>query len=173
MRNVLEVAQALRGLLLAAYAAALAGDRAGWLAQARHAGEVRALLRRHRAARGDRTDFPALELAEADAYLARLERAPLRCWRQARAACLLLRRLTQRRRGGRWIYAAGLGAALAVSLLRGGRLAGIAGAVAALLLTPPLRRRALRAALPWLSRRLDLLPSIFFETGPALTEWAP
>jgi hypothetical protein len=172
-RDALEVALALRELLLPAYAAALAADRAGWMARARGAGAVRAVIRRHQAARGARGDFPALELAEVDAYLARLERDPLLCWRQARAACLVLRRMALRRRGGRWIYAAGLGAALALSLLRGGRLAGTAGAMAALLLTPPLRRRALKAALPWLSRRLNLLPSIFFETGPALTEWAP
>jgi len=49
--------------------------------------------------------------------------------------------------------------------------AGIAGAVASLLFIPPLRQRAVRLLLPWLNRRFNLLPSIFFEAGPAVTEW--
>ncbi|HEU4321703.1 MAG TPA: hypothetical protein VFS21_01005 [Roseiflexaceae bacterium] len=170
MRAALAVAHELRRLLLPAYAAALAGDRAGWLALASGAGIALAALRQHRAEWGARSDFPALELAEVELYLRRLERAPRRCWRQARTACLVLRQVRARQRRGRWIYAAGLGAALAFGLARGGRLAGASAALASLLLAPPLRRRALRATLPWL-RRLNLLPSIFFEAGPALTEW--
>ncbi|GAB4191090.1 MAG: hypothetical protein OHK0022_04530 [Roseiflexaceae bacterium] len=171
MRAVLAVAHELRRLLLPAFAAAQAGDRTRWLAHARSAGAVLAALRQHRAAWGARADFPALELAEIELYLRRLERAPRRCWRQARTACVVLRRVRARQRRGRWIYAAGLGAALAFGLARGGRVAGAGAALASLLLAPPLRRRAMRAALPWLSRRLNLLPSIFFETGPSLTEW--
>ncbi len=170
MRAALTVAHELRRLLLPAYAAALAGDRAGWLAQAGGAGAALAALRHHRAEWGARADFPALELAEVELYLRWLQRSPRRCWRQARAACLVLRRVQARRSRGRWIYAAGLGAALAFGLARGGRAAGAGAALASLLLVPPLRRRALRATLPWL-RRLNLLPSIFFEAGPALTEW--
>jgi hypothetical protein len=41
----------------------------------------------------------------------------------------------------------------------------------ALALAAPLRRHMLRAGLPWPCRRLHLLPSIFFETGPSVGEW--
>jgi hypothetical protein len=95
-------------------------------------------------------------------------------WHQARAACLLVAQLRGARRPGHYTYAAGLvtAGALAVALTRHSRrTAGIVGVLVSLLLATPLRQRTLKLALPWLSRRLYLLPSIFFETGPSLNEW--
>jgi uncharacterized protein YaaW (UPF0174 family) len=71
--------------------------------------------------------------------------------------------------GVRLAGAAGLTLALVVNQPMGLALAGAAAGIA---LAAPVRRRVVGAALPWLSKRLNLLPSIFFEAGPAVGEWA-
>ncbi len=173
LRDVIAVVHPIRVLMLRAFAAARAGDRAAWDALAREAGTVRAAIRQHRLTWGHRRDLPPLELEEIDGFLWRLQRAPEMPWQQARAACLLAGRLIAGSLPGKQIYIAGLVAAalLALVLAHQGRKASLAGALASWLLTSPLRRRALRIAVPWLNRRLYLLPSIFFETGPSFTEW--
>ena len=97
-------------------------------------------------------------------------------WLQARAACEMVAHLRAGGRARTALYAGGTAGAVMVALALA-RLrrtpVGVAGALTPLLLAaPPVRRQALRAGLPWLNRRLFLLPSIFFETGPSLTEWA-
>jgi hypothetical protein len=73
-----------------------------------------------------------------------MARRPWQVWMQARASCALVRHLQAARPAGQ---------AAGVPLGRAGAL-------------------AMSLALPWLSRRLNLLPSIFFETGPSIGEWA-
>jgi hypothetical protein len=174
LRDLLVVAQALRRLMLPALAAAWSRDERAWMAQAGLAREVRETLRMHRAAWGANRDLPALELDEVEAFLNLLERAPAVVWRQARLACVVVRRLRAGKLSERHVYAAGMGAAtllLALLARKSRRGAGIAGALATGLLVAPVRRRAIKAAVPWVSKRLFLLPSIFFETGPSFTEW--
>jgi hypothetical protein len=174
LRDALAVAQAIRGLLLPALGAAWRDDGAAWERLAGRVPGVRAVLRAHRAAWSGNQDLPPLELGEMDAFLARLERAPGLVWRQAGMACLAVRRLRGGQHSTRHVYAAGMGAAtllLALLMRKSRRTAGIAGALASGLMAGPVRRRALRVAVPFLSRRLFLLPSIFFETGPSFTEW--
>jgi len=168
LADALELAHALRALLLPlARSPRVAADP---LALAR----LRAALARHQASWGGRDDFPPLELGEVERLIGRLDRAPRRVAVQLRAAQTLVRRL--RRGGPGRAGAIGLGAiggALALgALARPAGGLGLAGLLAGLLLAPPIRRRAVQAALPWVSRRLDLLPTIFFEAGPALGEWA-
>lgn len=172
LADALAVAQATRALLLPLMAAAGRGaprpDLRGPLAEARQA------LDRHQARWGGRADFPALELAEIGRFVDRAARSPRRTWLEARAACALVSRLRAGLGPGGRIGLAGaagaasLGAAL---LIQRHRRVGLAGVALGLLLAGPLRRPLLHAALPWLSRRLNLLPSIFFETGPAMGEW--
>lgn len=189
LTGCVEVALALRELLLPAFAAAGRGERAGWAAAAAGAPQVRAALAEHRALWGGRADFPALELDEVEAYLRRLERAPWALWRQARLAGLIVRGLPARGEPGSETQPLGAGGrsrhVLELRALGAGALAlaalgawrsprarhALAGAAAAALVAAPLARPALRAALPWLSRRYNLLPSIFFETGPSFAEW--
>jgi hypothetical protein len=174
LRDCVGVAVALRELLLAAFAAAGAGDRDRWLAAVAQAPRALAQLAAYRSAWGGRADFPALELDEVEAYLWRLARAPGKAWPQARAASLAVRWLMKRGLGGQGLRALGLGA-LALAGLGAWRSPRARPALAALLaagvLLGPVGRRAVRAALPWLSRRYNLLPSIFFEAGPSFTEW--
>jgi hypothetical protein len=174
--DALAVAYAIRAVMLPAFAAAARGEVAGWRRAARGAAAARAGLRQHRETWDGRRDFPALELDEIDAFLASLERMPEVRWLQARAACEMVAHLRAGGRARTALYAGGTAGAVMVALALA-RLrrtpVGVAGALTPLLLAaPPVRRQALRAGLPWLNRRLFLLPSIFFETGPSLTEWA-
>jgi hypothetical protein len=169
--DALDLAQATRLLMLPLLAQARRGvrpDLAGLRGAARQA---RAALAAHRAAWGGCADFPALELDELDAFVAALERRPRAVWLQARAACAAVS-AARHLRGLGLIGAVGAtGLALALLRHRRGRI-GLAGLSVGLALAAPLRRPALRVGLPWLSRRLHLLPSIFFEAGPSIGEWA-
>ncbi|MEI7769975.1 MAG: hypothetical protein WCI67_08310, partial [Chloroflexales bacterium] len=98
-------------------------------------------------------------------------RHPQAIWLQARAACTALRAVRHGRSLGVAGAAGAAGLALALLTHRRGRL-GLAGLAAGLALVTPLRRQALHASLPWLSRHLHLLPSIFFEAGPSVAEWS-
>ncbi len=176
MRACSAVAVALREVLLPAFVAAQRGDRAGWQAALAHLPATLATLTAHRLAWGERGDFPALELDEVLAYLGWLQRSPGRAWTHARLMALLARRLLGSSATGRQLRALGASATL-LAALGAWQSARSHPALAALLaiglLALPLRRPALRVVLPWLSQRFFLLPSIFFETGPAFTEWAP
>lgn len=175
LRDCLEVALALRETLLPAFGAARAGDRTGWRAALQGLPAALDTLARHKAIWGERSDFPALELEEITAYLTWLRRAPAAGWLQARLACRLARHLVRGWPGGAHLRAMGLGivALLVIGLWRRPRAwPALAGVLAAGALAAPFRRPAVRAALPWLSRRFFLLPSIFFEAGPSCAEWA-
>jgi hypothetical protein len=177
LRDILTVAQVSRTLMLRAFDAAWKNDRAAWNDLAQEAVNVRAVLRAHRAMWIDRADLPPLELDELYAFLRAFQRAPGLIWPQARTACLFVNQVTSRRTLGRRTRIVGMSAAavLLLSLFTQGRrgigVAGFAGALASVALTPTLRQRTIRATLPWLSRQFYLLPSIFFETGPSFTEW--
>ncbi|PDW00883.1 hypothetical protein [Candidatus Chloroploca asiatica] len=127
----------------------------------------------HQATWRQRRDFPALELEEVERFLAELRTHPRRLELQARfalAAVGLIRHERKRALAG----AAGLVGATGVALVmlghRHGRL-GLASLATGLALLAPLRHQAFQALLPWFSERFNVLPSIFFETGPALGEW--
>jgi hypothetical protein len=174
LADTLAVAHVIRSFMESAFEAAWDGRRECWDAISRRVPEVRAILDRHCLRWARNADFPPLELAEIDTFLRALDRAPGLIWLHARAACLLVGRMRGARRPGRQTYVAGLVAAgvLAITLARRShRSAGLVGVLASLLLASPLRRQAIKLALPWLSQRFYLLPSIFFETGPAFTEW--
>lgn len=174
LHDAIAVAQAIHALMLPAFTAAWENRRSGWDALARQAHALHASIQRHQAIWGDRQDLPALELQEIAAFLHSFQHAPGRLWLQARAACLLVGRWRARAAPRRWRSIVDVRAALLVLLIAtppGRYRAGIAIALAAWWLAEPLRQRGLRAALPWLNRRLNLLPSIFFEAGPSLTEW--
>lgn len=176
LHDMLACALALRRLLLPAFVAVWHHDVAGWRRALEQLPAVRAQLEQHQARWGQRRDFPALELGEIASLLHSLEHHPILTRQQARLACLVVRYLHKQRRGRSNIRTAG---ALAASLLllallsrrRAG--AGVLGLVLPLLLALPLRRQLLKHLLPRLSRKLHLLPSVLFETGPAFTEWAP
>lgn len=172
--DVLLVAHHIRSLMLRGFAAAGASRRADWNAVAAEASRVRTVIRQHHAAWANNPEFPPLEIAEIDAFLQALERQPGALWLRTRIASLLVERLKTGQRLGRQVRTGGLIAmAVLVFLLfyEGRPRAGATGALASLLLVLPLRQRAIKLLLPWFSRRFNLLPSIFFETGPAFTEW--
>lgn len=174
LADVVAVAHAIRSLMEPAFASAWLGQRARWDALIQRVPELRALLNEHYARWVGNIDFPPLELAEIDAFLRALVDRPGVIWQQARAACLLVAQMRGARRPGHYTYTVGFvtAGALAVALTRRSRrTAGVVGVLVSLLLAKPLRQRTLKLALPWLSRRLYLLPSIFFETGPSLNEW--
>lgn len=174
LRDCVQVALALRELLLPAFAAAASKDRAAWNGAAAEARRALTTLAAHRASWGGRSDFPALELEEVEAYLRSFAQNPAALWRPARLASLLVRRAMRQRRASRDLRILGAGALglLALGAWRNARARpALAGVLAAGLLAGSLGRPALRSALPWLSRRYNLLPSIFFETGPSYTEW--
>lgn len=95
-----------------------------------------------------RSDFPALELDELAQFVATLTAHPRATWLKARAA---------------WV---------GVAALRRGLRHSARPTRPRHSLLAPLQRRALHTTLPWLSRQFNLLPTIFFETGPAFSEWA-
>jgi hypothetical protein len=168
------VAQAIRSLMLPLFDAVRRNDRAAWNSLVRRRiTPVRAAIRAHRIAWEGRSDFPALELDEVTAFLRVLPRAAGGFWVRARAAGVIVERLRNGTFPKRSIYTAGalaaVGLGLALARRRSRRTA--LGALASGFLASRFRRRAFGKALPWLSRRYYLLPSIFFETGPAFTEW--
>jgi hypothetical protein len=174
LADTVGVAAAIWSVMLPAYAAALHNDRDGWLAAAAQAEVLLAQLRSYRTAWEGRSDLPPLELDEMLAFLEGLRLAPLGFWPVARAAALLIEQIHQRRLSRRAQIAQVLTTACALTMMllrRGTHLAVVLGALLALLLTPKLRQRAMRRALPFLAERYYLVPSIFFEAGPALTEW--
>ena len=174
LASAIEVAQALRGLLLPALTAAWANQRDQWAALRPQMREAAAAIARHRAAWAGRTDLPALELDEVAALVESLRRRPGIVWTQAQVACALAHHLRSERAARPRLRLAGMVAAAALlgSLVARRRRVGLAGTLLTLLLMTPLRQRALGHALPWLNQHLRLLPSIFFEAGPSFTEWA-
>lgn len=144
--DALTIAWRVRALLLPLAAQARSQQRCDLSAAA---AALRTAMHQHHARWAGRTDFPPLELDEIDRFLARWERSPRVVWNRARLATRLV--------------------ALA---RRQPPSSARARALLSFLFPTRLRRRLLQTALPWLSRRLDLLPTIFFETGPALGEWA-
>lgn len=174
LRDCVQVALALRELLLPAYAAAAVGDRAGWCATALGVPQTLAVLTEHQTVWGGRGDFPALELDEVTAYLTQLARDPGSLWPAARLAGACALRFVH---GGppprlQTFGASVLGLTILGALGSARARPILLGLLAAGLLAAPLRRPVLRAALPWLSRRYHLLPSAFFDAGPSLGEWA-
>lgn len=175
MSSVFAVAQAIRSLMEPAFDAAWRSSPEQWHQALERIPAVRAVLARHQEQWRADADFPALELAEIEAFLRALERTPRRIWLQARMACRLVARLRDPQPLSSHNHATSLVAVSAVLIaLTRRRHHGTVfiGALASVLLAVVLRRRAIQIGLPWLSRRFYLLPSIFFETGPALTEWA-
>ncbi|MDZ4720599.1 MAG: hypothetical protein SH847_19265 [Roseiflexaceae bacterium] len=176
LADVLTVAHAVRSGMLGLAGAAQAGDRKDWYKRAGQAMELRERLQAHeRRWATDPTHTP-LELGEVERFLLALHLRPDLLWRQARLAVRLCARLRLGRIPRRRLYlASGFGAAaLLTGLLacKSRRSAGLVGALASSMLVPSVRRRVVHATFPWVSRRLYLLPSIFFETGPAFTEWS-
>jgi hypothetical protein len=174
LASVLEVAQALRALLLPALAAVWAGQREEWVALKPRMREAASAIARHRAIWAGRTDLPALELDEVAALVKSMRRNPGLVWRQARIACTLVRHFREPRTARPHLS---LASAIAVAALLGTLVArrnrlGLVGTIFSLLLMTPFRQWAISQSLPWLNQHLRLLPSIFFETGPALKEWA-
>lgn len=172
--DALAMAHATRALMLPLLAAAWSGRAPARGELRRMASATQRMIDRHRATWDGRADFPPLELDELATFVALLKRRPRALWLQARAACALVRGLRARRVGRRVRAAGAAGAAgltMALIFNRPARLVA-AGAVAGLALARPMRRRVMHAAIPWISRRLHLLPTIFFEAGPAVEEWA-
>lgn len=176
LHDVLATALALRRVLLPAFAAVWHRWPAGWHQALQQLPELRAQLECHQVSWGSRRDFPALETGEIASLLTSLERHPILIRQQARLACLVVRRLREQRSERSNIRTAGAFAAmlLLLALLSRRRAgAGMLGFLLPIVLAMPLRRRLLKHLLPWLSRKLHLLPSVLFETGPAFTEWSP
>lgn len=172
--NMLVVAHTIRALLLPLFEAAWMARRVEWKMLAVDLMQARAVLRLHCVRWDTHPDFPPLELAEIEHFLEALEHTPGLLWVRTRMACMLIERLRTWQRLGRRARISGmLVAAVLVSLLvyEGHPRVGAIGALASILVVSPLRRRAISLALPWLNRRLNLLPSMFFESGPAFTEW--
>ncbi len=172
LHDAIAVAQAIHALMLPAFTAAWENRRSDWDTLAGQARALRTSIQRHQASWGARQDLPALELQEIAAFLQTFQHAPGRLWLQARMVCLLVGRWRTRMAPSRWRPIVDVRTTLLVLLManRSGRYRAVmAAALAAWWLAAPLRQRGLRAALPWLNRRLNLLPSIFFEAGPSLT----
>ena len=177
LRDVMSVAHHIRSLLLRAFDAAWQKDHNQWNTLAREADKVQIILQQHYKVWKERVDYPPLELDEIRTFLRTFHRTPGLLWPQARATCLLISQLRERRWSGRHARIVGVSAAtmFVVSLLAKGRrgigVVGVAGMIASVMYAPPVRQRAVGVLLPWLNRRFYLLPSIFFETGPSFTEW--
>ncbi|MEF3275458.1 MAG: hypothetical protein K6356_13890 [Chloroflexus sp.] len=144
--DALTIAHATRTLLLPLATIARIGQPRDLRAET-HA--LRSVIARHHAQWGGRSDFPPLELAELTRFLDQWERTPRLTLAKARLAAHLI--TLARRQHHRPVRA---------------------GALLGLLLPSRMRRLLLATALPWLSRQLDLLPTIFFEAGPPIGEWA-
>jgi hypothetical protein len=174
LHDTVAVAQAIRVFMLRWFGAARGGKHPDWRTVADDAATLRAALERHRAAWCANADYPPLELDEIAAFVRAVEHSPIPLWLQARGASWLIARLRQPSAAKYYSRTVGIGAVALFALLVwvGGRhKASAAGVLASCLLSAPLRQRLLRFLLPHLSRRFYLLPSIFFETGPTITEW--
>lgn len=174
LADVFAVAHAIRAFMLRAFAAAWSDQRTAWHALRAEAASLGLRLAQHRAAWAGQSDLPPLELEEIESFVQHFVRSPAWLWFQSRLACRLVAGLRSQPNVGRGIPLVGVGATalLLLSLCcHGRRMAGITGLATLLLLISPLRQPLLDALLPWLSRRFHLLPSIFFETGPAFKEW--
>ncbi|NOK59478.1 MAG: hypothetical protein GFH27_549285n3 [Chloroflexi bacterium AL-W] len=177
LRDVMCVAHHIRALLLRAFDAVWQNERHHWTALAREAAGVQKILQQHYGTWQERGDYPPLELDEIRTFLRTFHRTPGLLWPQARATCLLISQLRTRRWSGRHARIVGMSAAtmFVASLLTKGRrgigVMGVAGVFASVMYAPPVRQHAVGVLLPWLNRRFYLLPSIFFETGPSITEW--
>lgn len=169
--DVLQVAHTIKGLLLPLMAQAHQGTRPN-LHNVRNASQqARIVLATHRATWGNDPNFPALELDEIEAWVGALEAHPRRMGLHIRAACMTVQTAKHARRIGQIGSAGVAGLILTLLRYRRGRI-GLMGLTATLLIAAPLRRPALRLGIPWLTHRLHLLPSIFFEAGPSVGEWA-
>ena len=169
--DTLALSHAIKSLMLPLMAQARQGAEPDPDVLRAATARVRAVINVHRTTWGTRTDFPALELDEIAQFADTLERHPHTIWLQARASSAAVYAIRHGHNLGVASTAGAIGLMLALLTHRRGRL-GLAGLVAGLVLAMPLRRPALRVGLPWLSRHLHLLPSIFFETGPSVAEWA-
>lgn len=169
--DALGVAQAIKGLMLSLLDQARRGAQPDVGALRKAAAQVRSALAAHQVIWGSRADFPALELDELAQFVDALERHPRLIWLQARTACAMVRAIRHSRSLGYIGVAGATGLVLALLTHRRGRL-GLAGLLAGLALVAPLRRQAIHTSLPWLNHHLHLLPSIFFEAGPSIAEWA-
>jgi hypothetical protein len=148
LADALELALATRTLMLSLMSSARHGNAPNVRQLRTAAAAAQAAIAAHYATWNGRSDFPALELDEVAQFAATLANHPRTTWLKARAAWAGVAALRRRLRHNT------------------GRTRARRSLIA------PLQRRALHATLPWLSRRLNLLPTIFFETGPALREWA-
>ena len=179
--DALAVMHAIRTCLGPLFLAAAKGQRRTWAKHVITSRTTLLMLQAYRRRWAGNTAYPPLLLDEVESFLTALERAPWAIWPLARLSALIIaqalrsselprRRLLSPTR--RYAIAAGA-ALLAAELLRRrpGALS-LAGIVASLLLASPLRQRAIRAALPWVSRRAYLLPTVFFDTGPGISQWA-
>jgi hypothetical protein len=181
-------AHTIRSFFLRLYEAVSEDTYTGWREVARQADDVRAALEQYRGAWEGNLDYPPLELDEIIAFLTSLSKHPRLLWLEARITASLVSYL---RRGHSFVpiwRVLGLSAAtlLAYTLFsRKHRNVGfvsiavsiVVASVVALMAASPLRQRILRgmapviSLIPWASQRLFLLPSIFFEAGPSLSEW--
>jgi hypothetical protein len=172
--DLMAVAHVIQQTMLRLAIAVTAGHSAEWQTHIMAAMQLMERLQQHERRWQGNREFPPLELAELRRFLAAMLSAPKVIWRRARFVARIVRQLRRGRRRQRSYLAGGVGALFLVGLLarRTRRNLGIAGLVASSMLVPALRRRMVGAALPWLSKRYYLLPSIFFETGPQISEWS-
>lgn len=174
LRDCMRVAYALRSLFLPLAQAALVADYTEWktlVGQSKHTLQI---LDQHRDTWGTRSDFVALELAELYRYIEGLHSHPKRAWHAARVAARIVHKIghvQQLPAPSRPMLAIlSLGVLLLWPKLGLHKI--VVGSLLTLRLSRRLRQPITRWLLPRLSRRFFLLPSIFFETGPALDEWA-
>ncbi|NNJ08878.1 hypothetical protein EKD04_000900 [Chloroflexales bacterium ZM16-3] len=144
LASALEISHAARALMLPLMGAAWRADRPTRAALRAASRRALTTLSAHHATWAGRSDLPPLEVAELERFALVLGHAPWRIWVQARATCAAVRRLR------------------AAPPRRPGTSSPLGQAGTMLMTT----------ALPWLSQRLNLLPSIFFESGPSISEWA-
>jgi hypothetical protein len=172
LRDALAIAQTIRATFLPAYQAVAENHYDKWRRVAVTAGAVIHTLETIRARWVGRVDFPPLEIDELVSYLRLLQSAPRPLWLQARGAGHVVRYVKlygvptrERRTAG-----AAFGA-IALLLLSRGRYHTALSALVLTRITGWRRGTPMRPTLPHLNAQLYLLPSIFFETGPALGEW--
>ncbi len=176
LHDSVVVAKAIRVLMLQALNAAWHANHEQWNDVATHIPDVQATLQQHCARWSQHPTLPPLELEEFQAFLHTFQRTPGRIWFQARGACILVKRLHTQQKCSYSTHARMIGLVAIVLVLlplvaKKPRTTGVAGVILSMLLASPLRQRTLHALLPWMSRQLYLLPTIFFEAGPSLSEW--
>jgi hypothetical protein len=181
--DVLGVAQDIRTFMLRGLQAAWDNRRDVWHGLRSQAAALQQTLQAHQQRWGDNAHLPPLELDEMGAFLQSYQQKPRWLWVQARVACLVVRRLRdsnqqQQEPSSRQSAPFPLARVLAASLLlialfTKGRQqrAGLVGMMVSLFFATSLRQRTLELLIPWANRRFYMLPSIFFETGPAFKEW--